>query len=96
MKYIKLKNNENGYEAVDKYINNFWKNHLNFKDTVVVSLSTSYTGNLYEYHNEVAYPNGGYNDIEYLFDWWECQKYICIHGIAYLNRVKIVGGLYEH
>lgn len=96
MKYIELKDNENGYEVVNKYINNFWENHLKTKDTVVVSLSTSYTGNLYEYHNEVAYPNSSYNDIEYLSDWWEGQKYICIHGVAYLNCVKIEGGLYEH
>lgn len=93
MKYIELKDNENGYEVVNKYINNFWENHFRIKNTVVISLSTSYTGNLYEYRNEVAYPINNY-DIEYLSDWWEGQKYIRIHGIAYL--VKIEGDLYEH
>ena len=91
---IKLKSNENGYDAVSKYIFKYWK-HYNYSDSVLVSLETSFDGQKYDKRNEVASPYN-FSEIEFDFDWWEGEKYINILGIKYLNEINIDGeGIYE-
>lgn len=81
---INLQNNETGYEAVGKYIRNFWKRY-NYYDTVIVSLSFL---NQCETRNEIA-SCYGFDDIEFLYDWWEGQTYFILNGIQYLKDIQI-------
>lgn len=91
---IKLENGQTGYDAIGEYICRYWK-HYNMVDTVVVSISISYDGNTYEHRNEVACP---YNreDIEFLYDWWEGEKFIRLFGIISLDEIDISGGIYNN
>ena len=88
---IKLKEKQSGYDAVGEYIRRYWKN--NITDTVVVSIATSYDGKKYEYLKEVACPYR-YDDIEFLYDWWEGEKFIKLFGIKSLQEIDINGGVY--
>lgn len=89
---IRLKEGQTGYDAVGEYIRRYWKH--NIYETVVVSLGISYNGNKYDLCKEVASPYN-FDDIEYLYDWWEGQKFIKIFGIKSINELDICGGLYE-
>lgn len=89
---IKLKDGQTGYDAVGEYIRRYW-NH-NITDTVIVSIGTSYDGNTYDLRNEVASPMN-FGDIEFLYDWWEGEKYIKLFGIKTVRELDISGGLYE-
>lgn len=88
---IKLNNKQSGYDAVGEYIRRYWK--YNIYDTAIVSIGTSYNGNTYDLKKVIASP---YNDdIEYLSDWWEGEKYIKLFGIKTVNELDISGGLYD-
>lgn len=89
---IKLKNGQSGYDVIGEYIRRYWK-HYNMTDTVVVSIGTSYDGKVYEHRNEVASPYN-FDDIEFLYDWWEGEKFIRIFGIISLDGINISGGIY--
>lgn len=88
---IELKDKQNGYDVVGEYIRRYWEH--NISDTVIVSLATSYDGKKYELRKEVASPYH-YNDIEFLYDWWEGEKYIKLFGIKTIQELDIDGGIY--
>lgn len=88
---IKLDNGRSGYDVIGEYIRRYW-NH-NIQDTVICSIATSYDGITYELKNEVATPMG-FDDIEFLYDWWEGEKYINLFGIKSINGLDISGGIY--
>lgn len=88
---IELKNGQSGYDAVGEYIRRYW-NH-NITDTVIVSLGISYDGNAYDIRKEVASPMN-FDDIEFLYDWWEGEKYIKLFGIKTVSELDISGGIY--
>lgn len=89
---IALKDGQTGYDAVGEYIHRYWEH--NIVDDIVVSIGTSYDGNTYDLLREVASPVG-YNDIEFLHDWWEGEKYIKLFGIKTVGELDIYGGIYE-
>ena len=89
---IVLKDRQSGYDAVGEYIHRYWEH--NIVDDIVVSIGTSYDGNTYDLLREVASPVG-YNDIEFLHDWWEGEKYIKLFGIKTVGELDIYGGIYE-
>ena len=60
----------------------------------IVSLATSYDGVNFSTLNEVASPYN-FDDIEYLYDWWEGEKFIKLFGIKSIAEIKIEGGIYE-
>ena len=87
---IKLNDGQSGYDIVGEYIRRYWEH--NIYTTVVVSIGTSHDGNAYELRKEIASP---YNDgIEYLYDWWEGEKYIKLFGIKSVDELDISGGIY--
>lgn len=91
---IVLKDGETGYDAVVEYILRYWEH--NIPADIIVSLGISYDGNTYDLMKEVAYPTGFCgNDIEFLSDWWEGQKYIKLFGIKTVRELDIYGGIYE-
>ena len=89
---IELNNEQSGYDVIGEYIKRYWEH--NITDTVIVSIGTSYDGNTYELRKEVASPYN-FDDIEFLYDWWEGEKYIKLFGIKSINEFDIFGGLYE-
>ena len=89
---IVLKDGQSGYDAVGEYIHRYWEH--NIVDDVIVSIGTSYDGNTYDLLKEVASPVG-YNDIEFLHDWWEGEKYIKLFGIKTVRELDIAGGIYN-
>lgn len=89
---IKLKDGQTGYNAVGDYIRRYWKH--NIYETVIVSLGISYDGENYELVKEVASPYN-FDDIEFLYDWWEGQEYIKLFGIQTISEVDVSGGIYE-
>lgn len=88
---IELKNGQTGYNVIGEYIRRYWEHHMT--DDVIVSLGTSYDGKVYEHRNEIASPLN-FNDIEFLYDWWEGEKFIRLFGIISLNEIDIHGGIY--
>ena len=88
---MELKYGQSGYDAVGEYIRRYW-NH-NITDIVVVFIGTSYDGNSYFFHKEVASPMN-YDDIEFLNDWWEGEKFIKLLGIKGLDELDVSGGIY--
>ena len=89
---IKLKDRQSGYDAVGEYIRRYWKRHIS--DTVIVDLATSYDGKKYERRAEIASPYN-FDDIEFLYDWWEGEKFIQLFGIQSTAEISIDGGIYE-
>lgn len=89
---IELKHGQTGYNAVGDYIRRYWEH--NISDTVIVSLGVSYDGENYKFVKEVACPCN-FDDIEFLYDWWEGQKYIKLFGIQTITEVDVSGGIYE-
>lgn len=88
---IELKDGQSGYDVVGEYIRRYWRH--NIIDTVIVSIGTSYDGDTYETRNEIASPYG-VDDIEFLYDWWEGEKFIKILGIKMVSELDISGGIY--
>ena len=88
---IKLNDKQSGYDVIGEYIRRYWEHHIT--DTVIVSLATSYDGKKFETRNEVASPYN-YDDIEFLYDWWEGEKFIKLFGIKTLSEIEIDGGIY--
>lgn len=89
---IKLKDGQSGYDAVGEYIRRYW-NH-NTTSTVIVSMGISYDGNTFELRKEIASPLN-FDDIEFLYDWWEGEKFIKLFGIKLVRELDISGGIYE-
>lgn len=88
---IKLNDKQSGYDVIGEYIRRYWKH--NIYTTVVVSIGTSYDGQTYDLLKEVASPMN-FDDIEYLYDWWEGEKYIKLFGIQSVDELDISGGIY--
>lgn len=88
---IKLKDKQSGYDIIGEYIHRYWEH--NITDTVIVSLATSYDGKKFETRNEVASPYN-FDDIEFLYDWWEGEKFIKLFGIQSISEISISGGIY--
>ena len=89
---IELNNKESGYEKIASYIRRYWEH--NFFTDVVVSIGTSYNGVDYCLLKEIASPYNA-NDVEFLNDWWEGEKYIKLFGIMSLEEIDVYGGIYE-
>lgn len=89
---IKLNDGQSGYDVIGEYIRCYWKH--NIYTAVVVSIGTSYNGQDYRLLKEVASPMD-FDDIEYLYDWWEGEKYIKLFGIQSIDELDISGGIYE-
>ena len=89
---IEIKNEQTGYDAIGEYIRRYWKH--NTTETVIVSIGISRDGKVYEHLNEVASPYN-FDDVEFLYDWWEGERFIRIFGIKPLNGFNITGGIYE-
>ena len=62
-------------------------------DDVIVSIGLSYDDNTYEMCKEVASPMN-FDDVEFLYDWWEGQKYIKLFGIKTIEEIDVSGGIY--
>ena len=88
---IELKNGQTGYNAIGEYIRRYWKHHMT--DSVIVSLGASYDGRIYEHRNEIASPYG-FDDIEFLYDWWEGENHIKLFGIKSIDEIDVSGGIY--
>lgn len=88
---IKLEDGQNGYDIVGEYVRRYWKH--NIYTTVVVSLGVSYNGMTYELRKEIASPYN-FNDVEYLYDWWEGERFIKLFGIKSVDELDISGGIY--
>jgi hypothetical protein len=89
---ICLNDGQTGYDVVGEYIRRYWKH--NIYEVVICSIGRSYDGITYELINEVASPIN-FNDVEFLYDWWEGEKYIRLFGIKAVDQFCIRGGLYE-
>lgn len=88
---IKLNDGQSGYDAVGEYIKRYWSH--NIYNTVIVSMETSYDGKTYDIRKEVACPYK-FDDIEFLNDWWEGEKFIRLFGIKDIEELDISGGIY--
>ena len=89
---IRLNDGQSGYDVIGDYIRRYWEH--NIYDDVIVSMGVSYDGNKYYTHKEVASPEN-FDDIMYLNDWWEGEKFIKLFGIKAIGEIDISGGLYE-
>lgn len=90
---IELKDGQDGYEAVEEYVDRYCQ--LNGYQDVIVSIATSYDGKEYNLFNEIVFPDNNCVSFTFLNDWWEGEKFIKILGIKGVNELTIVGGLYE-
>jgi hypothetical protein len=89
---IKLNDGQSGYDVVGEYIRRYWEQNI-YTD-VIVSMAVSYDGNKYYTGKEIATPEH-FDDILYLNDWWEGEKYIKLFGIQSVDELDISGGIYE-
>lgn len=89
---IELTHGESGYEKIANYIRRYWEHNI-FTD-VVVSIGVSYNGVDYSLLKEIASPRNA-NDVEFLYDWWEGEKYIKLFGIKSIEEIDIYDGIYE-
>lgn len=90
---IILKDGETGYDAVGEYVERYWEH--NITDDVIVSIGVSYDGNQYDLSKEIARPISFVKGVEFLYDWWEGQKYIKLFGIKIVQEIDIEGGIYD-
>ena len=88
---IKLNDGQSGYDVIGEYIKRYWDH--NIVDTVVISIGTSHDGTTYNLRKEVASPLN-FDDIEFLYDWGEGEKYIKLFGIKTLDELDVFGGIY--
>lgn len=56
-------------------------------------MGTSHDGKTYDLCKEIASPYNG-DDVEFLYDWWEGEKFIKLFGIKAVDEIDISGGLY--
>lgn len=84
---IVLKNGRSGYDAVEEYVEKYWKQ--NGYATAIVSLETSYDGREYRRENEVVSPTEDFEACEFLNDWWEGEEYIRLIGIINVHEIDI-------
>ena len=89
---IVLTESHSGYEAVAEYIRRYWKHNV-CDDAVICSIATSHDGKNFEMRNEVATPYE-FDGVEFLYDWWEGEKYIKLFGIKGMSEIDIEGGIY--
>lgn len=89
---IELKQGQSGYDAIGDYIRRYWDHHCS--ETVIVSLGVSYDGKKYDFLKEVASPYN-YDDVEFLYDWWEGQRFLKLLGIKSVGEVNVTGGVYS-
>lgn len=89
---IELKNGQTGYDIVGEYVRRYWEH--NIYATVIISMGISYDGKTYDICKEIASPYNG-DDVEFLYDWWEGEKFIKLFGIKAVDEIDISGGLYE-
>lgn len=82
---IVLKDGQSGYDAVGEYIRRYWNHNI---------IDTVYDGNAYDLRKEVASPLN-FDDIEFLSDWWEGEKFIKLFGIKAVGEFDISEGIYE-
>lgn len=88
---IELKDGENAYEVVGKYVSRYWQ-HNTYEDTVVV-MEISNNDRIYTYIAQAVSP--GYKDEPiWLNDWWEGEKYIRLFAIQGVSELDVTGGLY--
>ena len=90
---IKLKDGQSGYDVIGEYIKRYWDHNL--IDVVIVSIGISHDGDNYELLKEVVCPNG-FDDIEFLYDWWEGERFIKLFGIKTVSELDISGGIYTN
>lgn len=90
---IELKDGQTGYDVVGEYILRYWKH--NVYESVVVSMAVSYNGRAYDLYNAIAIPSDGCDDVEFIYDWWEGEKFIKVLGIEPVSDLRIHGGIYE-
>lgn len=88
---IKLNDGQSGYDVIGEYVRRYWDH--NVPGVVICSIGTSYDGDTYDLHKEVASPIA-FDDIEFLYDWWEGERYIKLFGIKTLDEIDIYGGIY--
>ena len=88
---IELKDGQTGYNIVGEYIRRYWEH--NIYDTVIISMGVSGDGKAYDLCKEIASPHNG-DDVEFLYDWWEGEKFIKLFGIKAVDEIDISGGLY--
>jgi hypothetical protein len=56
-------------------------------------MGVSHDGKTYDIYKEIASPYNG-DDVEFLYDWWEGEKFIKLFGIKAVDEIDISGGLY--
>lgn len=88
---IKLNDKQSGYDVIGEYIRRYW-NHNIYTD-VIIPIGTSHDGQNYSLTKEVASPHN-FDDIMYLNDWWEGEKFIRLFGIISLDEINVSGGIY--
>ena len=88
---IYLNDGQSGYDVIGEYIRRYWKH--NVYDTVVVSIGTSYDGSTYDLIKEIASPYN-FDDVEFLCDWWDGEKYIKLFGIKSISELDVSGGIF--
>lgn len=85
--FITLKDNETGYEAVEKYVTKYWNAHC--WDDSVVTMRISYDGKNWDKISEIVCPANNCREIGWPNDWWEGQKYIEIIGIVNVDEIDM-------
>lgn len=61
----------------------------------MVSIAVSYNGRAYDLYNAIAIPSDGCDDVEFIYDWWEGEKFIKLYAIEAVSELKLCGGIYE-
>ena len=92
MKIFKLQSNETGYDVINDYVDRYME-HTG-EDEVIVLIATSFDGIEYDLHTEFVYKDET-GCLMWLSDWWEGEKYIHLFGIKGINKVEVIGGIYE-
>lgn len=90
---IELKDRQTGYGVIGEYVRRYWK-HNSYED-VVVCIAVSYNGRAYDMYNAVATASCDFDDVEFLTDWWEGEKFIKLYAIEAISELKLCGGIYE-
>lgn len=94
---IILKENQTGYDAVCEYIERYFKHQFEdgYRNDVIVSLAASYNGKDFSQENQLVILDEAL-DLEFVDDWWEGEKFICIYGIQAIEDIPVSGGIYDN
>ena len=84
---IKLKDEEIGYDAVGKYVEEYL--NRNCWDDLIVELEISYDGKDWDRIKEIVCPTNNCRELKWLNDWWEGQRYINIIGMANIDEIDV-------